>query len=285
MNYLPPIPCEGEGVGVIFTDLHFPAQDEGAVSELKQLIKEVRPDHLWDLGDVTDDKEIARFNKDAQVKEFLANGGQTMPEIWEKVIDEHDNICDMAPKARKLILFGNHDIRIREEMNKLQHLVGVGFNPYLNAWRKSRHRMEIYHDYPNNDAFLSDVGIKTQIPIILSHGGAGTSGNHAKKTWNSDYSLGCSRIYGHSHDPNFWQGIFEVRPQVRDERFSWALGAMCDRSNEKYFGYCNKRARTQWKPTALIYRAKKGFLTFEEVRFTPATIQYERPIISQELEV
>lgn len=289
MNYLPPqVAITGKDkCGIHFTDLHLPYQSHRAVKELKALIRSEKPDFVIDHGDVVDNREIHRFNANSIVEEFVQNKGKRMPDVWNEAIEEHDLIFDAAPnKARKIVLWGNHDIIINRAMEPYKHMLNVGYNPYLNCWRKSRHKNEIYHEYPNNEVLFSTVtGIKTEFPILLSHQGKSTSGNHGKATWVSDYDLGVSRIYGHAHDPNFWYGLYDLRRQARDKRFSWCMGALCDRSRHREFGYATRVPRIQWKPSVLLWRAKRsGSIEFTEIRFTPDPITYMEPVISTEIQ-
>jgi predicted phosphodiesterase len=274
MNYIHPIPFKGRDfVAVISTDKHFPAEYKPAAKALQQLIKDEKPTHLIDLGDVIDNKEISRFSQDTAIKEFIDNGGRTMPQVWRECIDRHNEIEKYAPKAERHILWGNHDIRVMTALAPMIHLYGETFNPLIEAWQRSRYKIKHYTNYPNNDQTMQSlVGARTEIPIVFSHRGRGGGLNHAKSTWAGDYKLGCSRIYGHTHDPQFFCGVWNVNRQSRDHRFAWALGAIADRSNERYFGFCDHRARTQWEPTALVIRGRKNLMTFEEVRLPVAPL-------------
>lgn len=290
INYLPPIPCESKDCsGVIFTDWHFPAHGIKATEELKQLVKSIKPNFIFNLGDVFDNKSASRFDKEKLFYIAVHERAKTLPEVWNDGIAEHDEILKYGAKGCKnVVLFGNHDIRIIELLKPLVHLTGVEYNPFLFAWKKSKFKIDIYDNYPNNDVLFESVtGIKTEVPIILSHAGSGTNGNHAKKTWTKYSKLlgGCSVIYGHAHDPNFWYGAFNINAMTRDNRFAFCIGAMMDRSNEFYAGYCGKAPRDEWTPTALTFKVIKNVLYFEEHRFTAEPLPFHQPKQSQLLEV
>jgi len=255
---------------IIYTDWHYPAHSVQATEELKAIIRAEKPSVLINLGDVFDNREIARFNVDTIHVEFIENGGNSMPKIWKEGIEEHDLILDCAPKARKITLFGNHDERVASHMNRFRHLLD-GLNPLEHAWQNSRHINETYTNYPNNDFVLLQ-----QPYLILSHGGKGTSGNHAKSTWVRDWPQGASRIYGHAHDPQFWDGENAVTKQIRDERFTLALGAMCDRGH-KYFSYADNNSRYLWSPTICEIDIKNGWARFEEIRLTADPLPQPKP--------
>jgi predicted phosphodiesterase len=255
---------------LIFTDVHYGAQSERACEELSILVEEFKPTHIINLGDLFDNKEAGRWVEQT-LHIVTMETGKPLPETYAEGVEWHDTILDKAPKGCKFTLvLGNHDDWTRQRLEKMKHLTG-DFNPLINALQNSRHKVEVHANYPNNDFVLF-----TDPLVICSHGGAGTSGNHAKATWTKDYQLGASRIYGHAHDPQHWIGAYSVNAMARDDRFSIALGAMCDRSH-KYFEYANIRARMQWRPTALCIEVADGRMNVWQEDFTPDELSYQKP--------
>lgn len=251
---------------LLFTDLHYPAHSEKAVDELGVLIEEYKPTKIVNLGDVFDNVEASRWVKDT-LHIVTMETGKPLPQTYAEGIELLDLLYDKAPKGCEFItLFGNHDDWTRKQVEKLKHITG-DYNPLLSAFQNSRHVQDVNVHWPNNEFLLLP-----SLNLWVSHDGAGTSGNHAKSTWVADFEESVSRIYGHAHDPQHWFGLYSVSKQARDDRFTVALGAMCDRSNSIFAGYSKRRARFRWRPTVMLITVKDGLATFEQQDLTPDEI-------------
>jgi predicted phosphodiesterase len=261
-----------------FSDLHFPAHSEEALSDLMYLIQQVKPTKIVNQGDVFDNRELSRWHADDLHECMRENSGKSMPETYKEGVELHDSIIDKAPKGCEVIVIhGNHDFNTDKYFRKLRFALD-GYNPMLAAWQNSRHINKILTNYPSNNYILFDNPF-----VICSHGGKGTNGNHAKSTWKRDFHIKhprtgerASRIYGHAHDPQHYLGMWSINHMERDERFAIALGAMVDRDH-LYMHYASREAREQWRPTALVIEVSNGIAHFEQFDLTPDEIGYDAP--------
>lgn len=263
---------------LIVTDKHLPAIGEQAYQDLKWLAKDLKPNKFVNLGDVFDNRELSRWHADELHVVMQENGGKSMPQTYKEGVEIHDSIVDECAKGCEVIVLeGNHDNNTHKYFRKLKFVL-EGYNPLDNAWQNSRHVNKIFTGYPSNNYILLDDPF-----VICSHGGKGTSGNHAKSTWKRDYHVRhpltgarASRIYGHAHDPQHYLGMWSINHMERDERFSICLGAMVDRSH-LYMSYATQESREQWRPTALLIEVANGLAHFEQFSLTPEPMPYIAP--------
>jgi hypothetical protein len=98
---------------VVYGDTHVPFQDPKAVGVLHGIIKDARPDVIVNVGDLVDCWQISRFDKDPARLDTLQDN------IDQARIHLHQ-IAQLAPKARRVILEGNHENRLARAIWKLE---------------------------------------------------------------------------------------------------------------------------------------------------------------------
>lgn len=90
---------------VVYGDTHVPFHDPAAISVVRGIVRDVRPDVLLNVGDLVDCWQISRFDKDPTRKDSLQDN-----------IDEaRQHLAEMAavaPKSRRVLLEGNHEGRL-----------------------------------------------------------------------------------------------------------------------------------------------------------------------------
>ena len=92
---------------VFIPDLHVPYHDPQAVAVAVAFVRELRPDHLWVLGDACDFYQLSRFDKDpARVTALQDDADQTA--------DVLAGFRRAAPRARAHFIPGNHEGRLRK---------------------------------------------------------------------------------------------------------------------------------------------------------------------------
>lgn len=264
-------PCSDPDQRVlIIADQHYPAINEQAHEELEILIEEYKPTKIVNLGDMFDNKEVSRWDAETVHITIMETGGKSLPETYKEGIELFDSLIDRAPKGCEAVyIFGNHEIRTRNVLAKFKHI--LDFHPLLHAIGNSRHYIQTCENFPNNDYVL------LKDPLVLcSHRPSRTGQNHARATWNRDYALGASRIYGDLHNPQHYEGESEPRRNARDKRFAWGLGALCDRGH-RYMDYMPMYVRQDWEPTVGLVEVSNGHAHFEEVALTPSPLTYEVP--------
>lgn len=90
---------------VCYGDTHVPFHDPTAIRVLHGVIKDARPDIIVNVGDVVDCWQISRFDKDAS----------RLDSLQENIDDARKHlhqIAQLAPKARRVLLEGNHETRL-----------------------------------------------------------------------------------------------------------------------------------------------------------------------------
>jgi hypothetical protein len=102
----PPAPKDGRVFkAVVYGDTHVPFHDPQAIRVVQSIVKSVKPDVLLNVGDLVDCWQISRFDKDPTRSDSLQDN-----------IDEaRQHLAEMAlvaPKARRVLLEGNHENRL-----------------------------------------------------------------------------------------------------------------------------------------------------------------------------
>ena len=104
---------------LIWPDTHLPYADSRAVSLALQVGRYYQPDLLILLGDVLDCTGFSRFPHDqVDPKSFL----QTELDEWHSLAG---SLCEMAPKAERIFLLGNHEERIERWLWSQPQLYGL----------------------------------------------------------------------------------------------------------------------------------------------------------------
>ena len=104
-------------MGKLFTslhygDVHFPFQDDSALSLLYQITGAIKPDLVACHGDLLDCYSISSFAKDLHLRPSLGR------EI-EMATDHFALLNRLAPRARKLFIKGNHEDRLEREIKRM----------------------------------------------------------------------------------------------------------------------------------------------------------------------
>lgn len=98
---------------VVYGDTHFPFQDDSALRVVLSLIKDVKPDVVLHVGDLIDCWQISRYDKDPARKDSLQdNIDQARAHLHQ--------IAQIAPKARRVLLEGNHESRLSRSIWQME---------------------------------------------------------------------------------------------------------------------------------------------------------------------
>ncbi len=90
---------------VVYGDTHVPFEDKEAIRVLHGVIKDARPDIIVNVGDLVDAWQISRFDKDPARLDSLQDNIDTARTHLHQ-------IAQLAPKARRVWLEGNHESRL-----------------------------------------------------------------------------------------------------------------------------------------------------------------------------
>jgi predicted phosphodiesterase len=102
-----PQPTPGNSLSaVVFGDTQIPFQDDKCLSVIEGVIAQVKPDILLHMGDVIDCWQISDYDRDPNLMGSLQDNidaTRTRMHRWSQ----------LAPKARRVLLKGNHEDRLQ----------------------------------------------------------------------------------------------------------------------------------------------------------------------------
>lgn len=231
--------------GVHFGDVHFPVQDDKAISILYQIIQDIDPDYVVDHGDDIDAYSVSKYPKDLVKRPDLST------EI-EMAINHKRQIAQIAPHAARYYIPGNHTDRIERiiyaaaesgPMRQILQLPGVREAISLPSilqldkmdWEYVPHYKILDHDVE---------------PLIITHGSL-TGVNHAQKEYKKH---GTSGISGHIHK---WDIHHENNPGRDDVWIS--MGCLC--SLEPHYS-----AFSNWQQGFVVTTWHEGKMYYELVQ-------------------
>lgn len=97
---------------VCYGDTHYPFHDPAAVQVVLSVIKDVVPDVIVNMGDVVDCWQISRFDKDPARLD-------TLQDNIDAARTHLHQVAQVAPKARRVLLEGNHENRLSRTICQL----------------------------------------------------------------------------------------------------------------------------------------------------------------------
>lgn len=240
------IPRIGAGIGVVFSDVHIPDQDDYAVGVMCDLIVDLDPSFLVADGDIFDLAEFSSHER-GSAKHF---GSHRLVDTWragEKFFNRVDGSVTRRCK-RKVFLAGNHE-------NRWERWVSSGDNAVFDGDEalSIQHRMnfdergwEFDMDYPDAHVMAGK--------LLITHGQYANV--HCAKKHLDEYQ--CSILVGHTHTDQTYHGS-----TYEGQRVAHCQGLMAniEASSFKY-----KRRPRRWV---------KGFSV---VRVTPSDNFFIQPI-------
>ena len=188
----PPIRDGKVFTAVVYGDTHVPFHDPTAISVVRGIVKDVKPDVLLNVGDLVDCWQISRFDKDPTRKDSLQDN-----------IDEaRQHLAEMAavaPKSRRVLLEGNHENRLTRTIWGLpgaaRELPKLRLFQSSMTWPVLLETQAIgWEWFPEREQSQATILPK----IIAKHGSVvrSASGASAKGEWTK---YGRSGVSGHVH--------------------------------------------------------------------------------------
>ena len=185
-------------VAVVFSDTHFPYQDDGALACVEAIIRAAKPDVLVHLGDLIDAGELSdKFPVDPR------RLGTLQQDIDAARVKLHQ-WAKLAPQAQRWLCEGNHEDRLQRAIWRLQ------------GPAREIARLDLFHEklaWPEL-LQLKDIGWKWLgrrdqpgrdiLPkLLVKHGDVVSqwAGFAAKREW---MATGRSGISGHTHKAVAW---------------------------------------------------------------------------------
>jgi predicted phosphodiesterase len=162
----------------VIGDLHFPYASKKALDQVYKKIKSSKPNVVIQIGDLLDQYSFSKYARSVNLttpKQELDNGLKQAREFWAKV-------HKLVPKAKKIQLLGNHDVRIRKRM--------LSQFPEM----ESLYSFTQQYTFPNVKTCKSDRDFVKIDGVVYCHGWYSKSIKHANH-FNSPV------VHGHLHAP------------------------------------------------------------------------------------
>jgi hypothetical protein len=232
-------------VEVVANDIHIPNHNKKAVSCLLKAIAQIRPNGVTLNGDIGDWGTFSRHTRFSPPKCHWTDS-----QFYDASAREYDQLNEFldrvqlaAPRARKRMEFGNHELWvedfIRESPRTRRDLFGLEKRLALTT--------RGYDLYKYND--FMKLG-----KLRVTHG-MYTGAAHAKKHVEA---MGTSILYGHLHD-------IQVHSKVTPENIShmgWCNGCLCNMNPD----YLRNRPQNWNHGFAIVYVWPNGAFQCDVIR-------------------
>lgn len=159
----------------VIPDLHLPYVNKKQLNKVLRAIEDEKPDAVVQVGDLYDQYMFSRYDKEYEElspKKELSKAKSMATKMWKR-------INEIAPKAKKYQLLGNHDIRILKQVKRkfpeIYYMIKEIFN-------------EMY-TFDNVETMKSDRDYLVLDEVVYCHGW--------KTSHTSHFRLPVAR--GHSH--------------------------------------------------------------------------------------
>ena len=177
---------------VVYGDAHIPFHDDRALKVLKAVLRDVKPHVVVHIGDLVDAWQISRFDKDPSRSDGLQ----------ENIDTARAHLCEiaqLAPKATRVWLEGNHEARLTRAIWQMdgaqRELAKLRVFQQTMTWPVLMETERIGWEFiPERDQSKRQILPK----IITKHGTIVRkfSGYTARAEWEK---YGASGISGHTH--------------------------------------------------------------------------------------
>ncbi len=160
---------------LIVSDVHFPFHCKKAYKKLLKVIKEERPTHVVQIGDVIDQYVYSKYSKSPEItpSNDIVRGIEMAEEFWAVV-------KKLAPKAERIQVLGNHDVRLSKRISELIPELRAVFDPLSFYKFKGVKTLKSDRDYIEIDG------------VVYCHGWLSHSIDHAKY-------FNKPTVHGHRH--------------------------------------------------------------------------------------
>ncbi len=181
---------------LVFSDLHFPYQDDKAINIMFKYAKEYQPDNIFMNGDIVDFYNLSKFDKDPNRKKTIADEIEMVRKFFDKT-------RSTFPKSNIYFIHGNHENRLQRYLWENPELAKLSELDITNLFKFSDYNIKEVK--VSRDYWSMEGGTIKQGNAIIMHGdsrlnGASTSkysGYSAKNTMLG--GINESIIMGHIH--------------------------------------------------------------------------------------
>jgi predicted phosphodiesterase len=160
----------------VISDTHFPFHNKRAYEEMLRLLKQERPTHVVQIGDLLDQYVYSRYNRQPEVGDDTVRGLVAADKMWR-------DIKKLAPTSKCFQVLGNHDVRLRKRIED----AGIA------TARLSQDAVKDYQ-FKGVTTLKSDRDFLEIDGVVYTHGWKSKSIDHAKH-------FNKPTVHGHRHRP------------------------------------------------------------------------------------
>lgn len=157
--------------------MHLPYHNKRALAKVFQLIKELKPTHVIQLGDALDQYVFSKYSRSLGITPTgeILEGIQMLEDFWKEV-------QRLAKGAKCFQLMGNHDVRVSKRIGEKLPELAEFFS------HKNFYKLDGVTVLDSDRDYLELYG------IVYVHGWLSKSIDHAKY-------FGKPTVHGHRHRP------------------------------------------------------------------------------------
>lgn len=202
---------------VVLPDIQYPFHDKLALSKLIKVVADIQPESIVQIGDGIDFPQVSQWSK--------GTAGEYAPTLQEHIdgykVDVLEPLRNAAPDADILWLEGNHDLRLKDFINKYAAPLGV-----LRA-------LDVANLFALEDLDISyvrgPVRIGTNTFAVHGHeaGGYCASASAWDAKFSKRYGSDKNFLFGHTHQPFIIHRAFGYEGKV-SPRFTMNTGSIMD---------------------------------------------------------
>lgn len=202
---------------VIVPDIQYPYHDKISLKKILNVIEDTQPDQVVQIGDGIDMPTVSRWAKDTA----LEYTGTLQAHIDGFKRDFLEPLSAAAPKAKKIWLEGNHDLRVAEYVKK--------YGPALAGLHALSTESLFNLDAYGVEYVRGPVRVATNTLAIHGHESLGspTSASAWDMKFSKRYGSHQSFIFGHTHQPFLITRGYGYAGKVTP-RFTMNVGSIMD---------------------------------------------------------
>lgn len=207
---------------VILPDIQYPYHDALMLSKIMNVISDIKPHAIFQIGDGIDFPQVSRWSK--------GKAGEYAPTLQEHITGWSSVLSDLrslAPDAKITWLEGNHDLRLREFVQEYAA-------PLVTLEALST--PELFKLEPLGiDYVQGPVRIATNTYAVHGHESSGYAS--APQTWDAKfvkrYGSEKNIVFGHTHQPFLITRAYGFNAKVTP-RFTMNVGSIMDPTHARY---------------------------------------------------
>lgn len=197
-----------------YSDTHFPYQSDQTLSILYQIVRDLQPDVIVDHGDLVDCYSISKYEKDPKNRVSLQ-------EEIDQAARHLGILSALAPNARKKLLMGNHEDRLRRllwsiaERQEAHQVLNLRVVQETLTWPVLLGLDAMGWEYHEKRIVFGKRMVLKHGTVVRKWSGYTAKGEYEK--------YGRCGMSGHTHR----RGVFEHRDHNGTHAW-WELGCCCD---------------------------------------------------------